>query len=191
MVSGGKPGPGLRLDVADIPEEEKEYDWTLEPELFMDCPSPLPIKGPFTASGTVYKSGETVYFSGRASGSFELICSRCAKVFSAPVEVTAEAVCIPGVPEAEAKAGEDEDEQDTDTVYYSGGVVDLFPPLRDQISLAEPMRPMCSEDCKGLCPVCGTDLNAASCNCKVTSGDPRFAGLKQLLDKKEGENAGS
>jgi uncharacterized protein len=179
------------LDVSSLPEEETGHEWLIGPEFFMDCPAPVPLKGPVRAEGRVLKSGETIYFSAEASGEFELVCSLCAKSFVAPVEVSVEAVFTPGPAGVEKEKDAGEDAGDTETVYYAGDAVDLFPPLRDQITLAEPMRPLCREDCKGLCLICGADLNKTKCECKVTSGDPRFAGLKNLLTKEEGENAGS
>jgi uncharacterized protein len=54
--------------------------------------------------------------------------------------------------------------------------------LREQFYLAIPMRPLCREDCKGLCPHCGTNWNTGTCACDVRWQDPRLAGLQSLLD---------
>jgi len=56
--------------------------------------------------------------------------------------------------------------------------------VRETIILALPLKPLCSEDCKGLCPVCGTDLNKSQCNCIKKETDPRWEKLKGLLGNK-------
>jgi uncharacterized protein len=57
--------------------------------------------------------------------------------------------------------------------------------MQEQFYLSLPMKPLCSEDCKGLCPVCGTNLNRDTCNCRRDWDDPRFAALKNLQSNKK------
>ena len=76
--------------------------------------------------------------------------------------------------------------QTADEEPYSGKTIDVAPALREQILLAVPPSPVCDEACKGLCPTCGKDLNAADCGCEKTTIDPRWAALKSIqLEKKE------
>jgi len=63
------------------------------------------------------------------------------------------------------------------------GIIDLNPVLREYTVLEIPISPLCKPDCKGLCPICGNNLNESSCNHEDESGDPRLASLKSLLDK--------
>ena len=63
------------------------------------------------------------------------------------------------------------------------GIIDLTPLLREYILLEIPISPLCRPDCKGLCPICGNNLNESSCTHEDNSGDPRLASLKSLLDK--------
>ncbi|MDH5509474.1 MAG: DUF177 domain-containing protein [Nitrospinota bacterium] len=185
-------GPAeLRLDISEIPDDRTLRQWVLAPEVFGGGGEPIPLQGPVTVEGWLYTSETTVYLSAAIHGAFGLVCSRCAKSFSAPMEAAVEAVFLPQVETRDANPASEEDAGEVETVYYDGETVDLFGPLRDQISLSEPMRPLCSEDCKGLCPRCGADRNEAECDCKDTGGDPRFAEMKKLLNMKEGENAGS
>ena len=62
------------------------------------------------------------------------------------------------------------------------GIIDLTPVLREYILLDIPISPLCSQDCKGLCPICGNNFNESSCNHEEETGDPRLASLKTLLD---------
>jgi uncharacterized protein len=63
------------------------------------------------------------------------------------------------------------------------GIIDLNPVLREYAVLEIPMRPLCKPDCKGLCPICGNNLNDSNCNHEDDLGDPRFSSLKKLLDE--------
>lgn len=62
------------------------------------------------------------------------------------------------------------------------GIIDLAPVLREYILLEIPISPLCRPDCKGLCPICGNNLNESTCNHEEEPGDPRLAALKALLD---------
>jgi uncharacterized protein len=63
------------------------------------------------------------------------------------------------------------------------GIIDLAPVLREYILLEIPISPLCYVECKGLCLICGNNLNEGTCNHHDETGDPRFAALKTLLDK--------
>jgi len=63
------------------------------------------------------------------------------------------------------------------------GIIDLNPVLREYAVLEIPISPLCKPDCKGLCPICGNNLNESTCTHEDDSGDPRLASLKSLLDK--------
>ena len=70
-------------------------------------------------------------------------------------------------------------EGDLDVFPFDGEKIDLEPLFREQFVLAIPFAPLCREDCKGLCPQCGTDLNSGTCSCEKPT-DPRLAALKGL-----------
>ncbi len=65
------------------------------------------------------------------------------------------------------------------------GQIDLAPLVREEMLLAIPINPLCRDDCKGLCPICGENLNETTCNHEDEAVDPRLAVLKELLGKKE------
>jgi uncharacterized protein len=85
-------------------------------------------------------------------------------------------------PQAE-NAGEGEREvhdDDLSTAFYENDEIDLDQLMKEQFQLSLPMKPLCSDDCKGLCPVCGKNLNRDTCTCSRTWEDPRLAALKAL-----------
>ena len=72
------------------------------------------------------------------------------------------------------------EEDDLTTAFYENDAIDLGQLMREQVYLSLPMKPLCRDDCRGLCPVCGTNLNLSVCHCAREWDDPRFAALKAL-----------
>jgi uncharacterized protein len=71
-------------------------------------------------------------------------------------------------------------EDDLDTSVYRDDQIDLNELLREQFYLELPMKPLCGDECRGLCPQCGTNLNTATCSCAAQQVDPRLAPLRQF-----------
>ena len=117
---------------------------------------------------------EGVLVTGPVLGRISCSCARCLRGFEAPIEI---ALC-----ELFAGPGHLEDE---DVYRVAGDEIDLEPMLRDELTLALPLNPLCASDCKGLCARCGRDLNAGACGCTDEEGDPRWAALDALRDKLE------
>ena len=72
---------------------------------------------------------------------------------------------------------------DSGLIMPETGIIDISPVLRDYILLEIPISPLCRPDCKGLCPICGNNLNESTCYHEEETGDPRLASLKSLLHK--------
>ncbi|MET0143408.1 MAG: DUF177 domain-containing protein [Ilumatobacteraceae bacterium] len=96
-------------------------------------------------------------------------CRRCVRPLSGPLVVdVAERYAIPG------------DSADPDAFPIENGQLDLGPMVREGVLLAAPDAPLCREDCAGLCPSCGADLNDGPCGCDMTVRDDRWSVLDQL-----------
>ena len=106
-------------------------------------------------------------------------CSRCLEGFRVPVRAPFDLLFLPAASEPASPEQEIEDD-DLGTSYYRDGVIDLADVVREQLSLALPMKPLCQEGCRGLCPECGTNLNSGACDCAPRWEDPRLAPLKAL-----------
>jgi uncharacterized protein len=89
------------------------------------------------------------------------------------------------LPESEMAVDSEREIQDEDveTSYYRDDQIDLEQLLREQFYLALPMKPLHADDCRGLCPQCGTNLNTGTCGCTPAWEDPRLAPLKSLKEK--------
>ena len=131
---------------------------------------PKPVDG-VIVTGRLSSAGEDkFYFSGRMSGEVDEECRRC--LGPARVKVDEELHLL----FADA-TDEESDDSDVYMLEPRATTVDLRPALREQWLLAVPGLALCREDCKGLCPRCGADLNLGPCNCEPDV-DPRWAALK-------------
>ena len=72
-------------------------------------------------------------------------------------------------------------EEDVNTLFYENGLIDLDNVTLDQINLSLPFKPLCGELCKGICPICGKDLNEGPCGCEVKRKDPRIQKITDTL----------
>ena len=120
--------------------------------------------------------------TGSARTTLELECSRCVEPFALPIDASFELRYVPQ--EQDAGAGEREiQEDDLITAFYSEGSLDVIELVREQFQLALPMKPLCTEGCRGLCLECGANRNRTECGHEPRWEDPRLAALKGLLKK--------
>ena len=106
-------------------------------------------------------------------------CDRCLEPVSLPIRSPFDLVYMPASEAAEG--GEDEiDEDAVEVGFYEGNGVQLNDVLREVILLALPMQLVCSESCKGICPVCGQNRNQRECACQTAAADDRWNKLKDL-----------
>lgn len=132
---------------------------------------------PVICKGSITNMGRRFSVEGLVQTSVAVACDRCL----CPVEVTINCK----LEENYAKPGENDEEVEN----FSGETIDLLPAVLKVISLSLPMKVVCSDDCKGLCPVCGKDLNDGACGCDTSYIDPRFESLRTLfhLDQSDSE----
>ena len=112
-------------------------------------------------------------------GLFKGRCSRCTEEYSFTLDKPFEFVLTPDPTKAERRA-EELRRDDLGISYYSAEEIDLEPLIAEQVILALPTRPLCSDDCRGLCSQCGANLNKEACACDAERGDPRMAIFRSL-----------
>jgi len=119
---------------------------------------------------------------GTLDATLEVGCARCLDPVQFPVQRAYDLLYRPlGVDRRAEEVSISE--ADTEIGYYEGEGLLLEDVLREQVLLAAPVKLICREDCKGLCPQCGVNLNLGTCNCQQRSGDPRWAALGELKNK--------
>ena len=135
----------------------------------------------------VEKTGPDV-LSGHGPGGddrLQLECGRCLEEFAVPVDAAFELRYVPQAEDAAAEAEREITEDDLTTAFYREGMLDVIEMMREQFQLALPMKPLCAQSCRGLCPECGANLNRTECGCKPEWEDPRLAPLKGLLNREK------
>ena len=167
----------LQLDVARLkrsPGDCAHYDLSadISPLEFSgeDIAFPEPVK----ASLDLINTGKLILVEGIVSGKLELCCSRCLKTFIYDFEVS--------IDEKYAMAQEGGNEEFS---TFTGDFLDITPEVISSVYLALPMKALCSDDCSGLCPVCGCNLDESRCKCDIEDIDPRLCVLKSLLDNND------
>jgi len=136
------------------------------------------VGGPIAVDLSYYRAGMELFFEGRLSASMVASCARCAEEFSAPNSRPFRFVLAP-----RAAAHDDDGRlrtEDLEFSLYDGDQIDVAPLVAEQLLLALPSRALCREDCQGLCPSCGTNLNLRRCGCEQQVRDPRLAVLRSL-----------
>lgn len=181
-------GEKLRVNVDRIPDEGLAIQ-AMEPTDRFPALKDVVLKGeadfdPFIKMEIrLRRAGEFVEAFGRLETTVRLSCSRCLVGFSQPLTVPFEATYCEATRIRETFEKEGEIQLTADAVELfpiRGRELDLLEAIQEQVLLALPMRPLCREDCKGLCPRCGEDLNKGSCGCGDIAADPRLAMLAQL-----------
>ncbi len=122
---------------------------------------------------------------GSLDASVETGCVRCLEPFVLKVRERLDLFYLPQSANRGPKKIKDEElelkEKDLAVSFYRDDKIDLTHMIREQVLLALPMKSLCNDDCRGLCPECGTNLNLSSCSCVRDTVDPRLATLKTLL----------
>ena len=172
----------MRIVVADLPPEGLHLSGVLDLELEADPgPDELRLEKPLEYDLEVRRQGKRVRVEGSVAATVLALCSRCARRYPLAIERRFTAIYEAAAQNGGGKATE-LDEDDLALDYYEGDAIDGRTLLAEQVLLALPMKLICTEDCRGLCPRCGANLNETDCNCEKDV-DPRLASLKALRDR--------
>ena len=125
----------------------------------------------------IQKSADEYFCQGQVTARVVLECARCLAEFEAELSGPTDFIACSEEDMGRYRGGDSED-----YVSFSGNElsVDLVEPVRQALMLGLPMKPLCAEDCRGLCQNCGINLNNEACDCNTETTDPRWDGLKGL-----------
>ncbi len=169
----------MLLDLTRYRRPVDHFTRTFEPAEVAGEGDAYQVVAPVVLDFEIQKDKDRFHLIGTVKTELELPCSRCLEPFRMLVDTTFDARFHPAA-ELDAAEEREVDEDDLETSYYRDDQLDLNELLREQFYLALPMKPLCREDCRGLCPVCGTNRNTATCGCEHVWEDPRLAPLKGL-----------
>jgi len=155
------------------------------------------VREPFAMHCRAHCMAENLFLEGSVAGAVELECSRCLARYRHALRETFRLILepagarSPADPEAAEALGRDGiclgDE--IEAGWFRGDEIHLSSFFREVVSLAIPVKPLCDEECPGLCPQCGTELGKTKCDCRETKPDSPFAVLATLRDgSPSGEN---
>ncbi|MDN5344318.1 MAG: hypothetical protein PWQ18_429 [Clostridia bacterium] len=178
----------VQISVSDLksrPGSEIEFKTQAKWPYLITAAARIPILAPVRVSGRITNTGRLLVVKGQVATTLELTCDRCLEKFrySAVVPLEEEYAAA-----SQMLAGTGEDGEADEVRPLIGDFINLQPAVEEALILALPMKWLCRENCQGLCPRCGQNLNAGPCQCDDRTVDPRLAILAELLRQREGEN---
>lgn len=163
----------LQVDLNRVRREGRaRIDADVPPDAGLWSDTDLAPRSPLEVRLEAQQAGPDVVVRGRVKGTFGRECRRCLE----PVEVEIDEE----LGRLYREGGDPEEESEDVLPLPSGRELDLSDPVRETVVLAVPRYVYCREDCQGLCPQCGTDLNESSCDCATEEVDERWGPLRRL-----------
>lgn len=178
------------ISVQDLEVKPVEFAESFAPGT-MDFGNDISQQGAITAKGRAelieeHHGGKNtvqdIRVVGKFSGRMQMHCARCLEPVANEVK---ESFDLLYRPMKAVKQGEEVsiNEAETEIGFYQGNGLELGDVIKEQVLLAMPVKPLCREDCKGLCAHCGQNQNTGSCGCQQERQDPRWSALAGLRDQ--------
>ena len=192
----------MLVNIDEIKEGGLHRAWDLPREavdaMVSGDPAAYRARGPLHLEGDFTKVERRVLFGARGQVELTAPCGRCLAGVEIDVPLDFRLTFVPRDPAVDEDGRDGDHERggrkagsfnadDVNEETYAGKVIDLDPVVREQVVLSLPTYPVCQESCKGLCPVCGANLNERDCGCDRHVPDPRWAGLEKLRQKSKEE----
>ena len=172
----------MQLDLTRYRQPVSHFARTFQPGDVEGDADTYRIVAPVELAFDIHKDKDKFRLVGRVRTELELSCSRCIEPYRFPIDAEFDQRYLPSS-QATTDNEREVEEDDLETSYYADDQIDLGVLMREQFYLALPMKPLCREDCKGLCAQCGTNLNTGTCDCAPVWEDPRLAALKAIKEK--------
>jgi len=169
----------MKINVSEIPPDG--LDITLSEEGRFESVNAV---SPYEASIKIVKMGSEVFLSGLVKCSVELQCSRCLNSFNYKINSPVDIAFRPAS-ELKEEGCHEIQKDELDIGFYRNNILDIDDVINEQLALNIPMKPLCTPECKGICPECGLDLNKTQCKCKSRDIDERFKILEKLIKREE------
>ncbi|HKS69684.1 MAG TPA: DUF177 domain-containing protein [Ktedonobacterales bacterium] len=143
------------------------------------------LAGPITGEVKLHRTNQGIFADGYVEVPLTLECTRCLKSYVAPLRFPLREQFYPTI---DVNTGLPVPPPDDDELAFPidrNHLLDLREAIRQNLVLSLPAKPLCREDCAGLCPHCGKDLNEGPCECREEVTDERFSALRDLLEQTE------
>ena len=169
----------MRIELENLEGGKSDLAHVYQTEELNPVDERVQLTEPAAVTGKVRLSGNDVFVNGHVETRAQVECDRCLKTVELPVSADFALEYITG-DEYESSATAELTEDQMFVSVFDGQAIDVDEVVKEQILLAVPTRMLCREDCKGICPECGKDLNTGECQCVKDDIDPRWAALKNL-----------
>ena len=169
----------MRIELENLEGGKGDLAHVYQPEELNPVDERVNLTEPASVTGKVRLSGHQVLVNGHVDTRARVECDRCLKPVELPVSADFTLEYISGSDYESSEVAELTEDALLVSVF-NGEALDIDEIAKEQILLAVPTRMLCREDCKGICPECGTDRNTGECNCVTNEIDPRWAALKNL-----------
>jgi uncharacterized protein len=172
----------MRVELASLERHGGKFAHNYEPGELDLNEERVRLVAPPRVTGRVQQSDSKVTVRGEATAELQVECDRCLKSVLIPVSSSFEVEYVtPDTYQADPAA--ELLDEDLSLSVFDGEVIDIDDLVREQLLLALPSQILCQQECKGLCPECGSDRNEADCKCQEAEIDPRWAGLKEIANR--------
>jgi uncharacterized protein len=169
----------IRVDkLKNVDGQTEPFHFSLPKEEVEKVSNIVLAEGDLVFMGTAKNKDRIISVSGEITCNLQGNCDRCGIDVSIPMHVDFHE----SFTNLSEKCGEEETEKEG-VHFFLGDEIDLLPYVEQAIFLTRPMKTLCKDDCRGLCPICGTNLNEKTCSCDKSPIDPRLAVLADLLNK--------
>ncbi|HDJ23054.1 MAG: hypothetical protein B5M54_01690 [Candidatus Aminicenantes bacterium 4484_214] len=168
------------IDLERIPKEGLHVDRYFELENGELVEEEAILLEPLHAQIDLCKQGQEISIKGKITTVISFICSRCLAPFEFKVDAEFDLVFLP---EELFELKEELSDDDLDLFFYFQNQINLREIVLEQLNLTFPMKPLCSPDCQGICPVCGQIISEGNCHCQQNLTDPRLEKLKTFLKR--------
>ena len=172
----------MKIRVEDIKETEKEAAFVEEVSEINDSLGNTEVvdyqfQAPVPVEIRYYRLGDDLFFHGKFDGTVTGTCARCLSEYPFRLRDDFTFVLKPATDPARDEAAA---EEDVSLSFYDDDEIDLSPLVRESMILSLPTRPLCGEECRGLCAHCGANRNTTECACRDDWSDPRLDVLRTL-----------
>jgi uncharacterized protein len=175
----------MRIRVDEIPDAGKflHFHWDagrLRHLLPPDDPMPIALARPVEVDLEIHKLPDHVRVTGNVQATLQIACHRCLEVYSLPLKQQVDAFLVKTERKEASEENVELDAEELEYEFFDGDVIDVDLLVAEQIFLALPLKALCAEECKGICPRCGANLNVEVCSCPKKSSKSPFAGLHSV-----------
>ena len=175
----------MQLELKHIKGRQLEQDYSCDagdfPELIVLASAGDSVyRSPINLHLRFDQSGRMIEVTGHIQATLDLTCGSCLGTFGYELTENFTLTFVPEVEQTDFVPEQELEPDELGLIPYREDRLDLLIPVQEQLLLAVPMHPLCSVNCRGLCPQCGVDLNTTPCNCEKKVFNSKFGALAQI-----------